>query len=121
MEKSNLLQGLPDAGQAEQFEPLLNAQGVLIERITSRGQCSAAQDWYQSPRAEWVMLVCGRARLMWEDGSLLEMAAGDHVTIPANARHRVDWTDPDQDSVWLAVHLPQRGVVGASPAGDGAA
>ena len=107
VEKANLLRGLPDAGAAEQFEPLLEAEGVLVERITSRGQCSAADDWYQSARAEWVTVVQGRARLMWEDGSLLEMEAGDHVTIPAGCRHRVDWTDPAQDTVWLAVHLPE--------------
>jgi len=29
---------------------------------------------------------------------------GDWVAIPAHARHRVAWTDPDQPTVWLALH-----------------
>ena len=26
------------------------------------------------------------------------------VGIPAHRQHRVDWTDPEQDTIWLAVH-----------------
>jgi len=26
------------------------------------------------------------------------------VVIPARCRHRVEWTDPDQETVWLALH-----------------
>src|SRR5690606_22830505 len=55
--KDNILGNLPDATAQERFEPLLEAQGVLIERITSRGQCSAPDSWYDAPRTEWVMLV----------------------------------------------------------------
>jgi cupin 2 domain-containing protein len=32
------------------------------------------------------------------------MGPGDHVHIPAHRRHRVEWTDPAQPTVWLAVH-----------------
>jgi cupin 2 domain-containing protein len=32
------------------------------------------------------------------------MAPGDWLAIPAHDRHRVTWTDPGQDTVWLAVH-----------------
>jgi cupin 2 domain-containing protein len=32
------------------------------------------------------------------------MKAGDYVEIPAHTRHRVEWTDPDEDTVWLAVY-----------------
>jgi cupin 2 domain-containing protein len=32
------------------------------------------------------------------------MEPGDHVHIPAHRRHRVEWTDPAQATVWLAVH-----------------
>ena len=29
--------------------------------------------------------------------------AGDHVTIPAHTKHKVSWTDPTQETIWLAV------------------
>ena len=32
------------------------------------------------------------------------LGPGDWVDIPAHCRHRVEWTDPDQPTVWLAVH-----------------
>ncbi len=28
---------------------------------------------------------------------------GDWVDIPAHARHRVEWTDPNEKTMWLAV------------------
>jgi len=38
------------------------------------------------------------------DGAPMRMEPGDHVHIPAHRRHRVEWTDPAQATVWLAVH-----------------
>ena len=35
---------------------------------------------------------------------VIRMEPGDHVHIPAHRRHRVEWTDPAQATVWLAVH-----------------
>lgn len=107
MNKGNLLDKLPTVGQGEVFEALLERQGVLIERIVSRGQCSAPDFWYESRRTEWVLLLRGSARLMWGDGSEQALESGDYVTIPAHCRHRVAWTAPDQETVWLAVHLPE--------------
>ena len=31
---------------------------------------------------------------------------GDWVVIPAHCQHRVAWTDPAAETLWLAVHLP---------------
>jgi cupin 2 domain-containing protein len=31
------------------------------------------------------------------------MRAGDFVNIPAHRKHRVEWTTPDEPTVWLAV------------------
>jgi len=29
---------------------------------------------------------------------------GDHVSIPAHCRHRVEWTATGEPTIWLAVH-----------------
>jgi cupin 2 domain-containing protein len=31
------------------------------------------------------------------------MHPGDHIIISKHVKHRVEWTDPDRDTVWLAV------------------
>jgi cupin 2 domain-containing protein len=49
------------------------------------------------------MVVQGHARLRFEDNTVLELKPGQHVTIPARVRHRVEWTTPDEETIWLAV------------------
>ena len=92
--------GLPD----EISEVMLTGHGVRIERIVSHGQASPPGYWYDQDEHEWVMLLQGEATLRFEEGDrLLRMTPGMHVTIPAHCRHRVAWTTPDADSVWLAL------------------
>lgn len=102
----NILGALPNASAAEVFEPLWQEGGVLIERIVSRGQRSAPGTWYEQDRHEWVLLLKGAAKLCWEDGSETTLSEGDYVAIPALRKHRVEWTDPKQDTIWLAMHFP---------------
>lgn len=105
LEHGNILEGLPNAAGGEVFEALARSAGVLIERIVSRGQRSAPGQWYEQAQNEWVIVLRGAACLRWEDGSELALTEGDFVFIPALKRHRVEWTDPDHDTVWLAVHF----------------
>lgn len=102
----NILEALPSALEAEVFEPLWEQAGVRIERIVSSGQRSAPGTWYEQTQNEWVLLIKGGARLCWDDGSETALVEGDYVAIPALRRHRVEWTDPHQLTVWLAVHFP---------------
>lgn len=101
---ANVLANIPDDLPAEFFETLVRTDGVHIERIVSRGHRSPAEGWYDQDRNEWVLLLEGSARLVFEDGRTVEMAAGDWLEIQAHQRHRVAWTDPQRDTVWLAVH-----------------
>ena len=100
---TNLFTDLPSSLPDELVQILAVASGVRIERIVSHGHASPPGFWYDQPQHEWVMVVTGAARLRFEDGAV-EMRPGDHVTIPAHARHRVEWTTPDGPTVWLAVH-----------------
>jgi len=100
----NLLQDIPRDLSIERFESLVETESVRIERIVSKGHASPDTGWYDQERDEWVMLVQGAARIAFEDGREVEMASGDWLAIRAHQRHRVAWTDPDQPTVWLAVH-----------------
>ena len=52
------------------------------------------------------MVLKGRARLSFKDTQeKIRLKSGDHVFIPAHTLHRVDWTPPNQKTVWLAVHM----------------
>jgi cupin 2 domain-containing protein len=78
---------------------------VRIERIVSTGQASPPGFWYDQPDDEFVVLLTGGARLRFEDGEVtLDMKPGDWVEIPAHVRHRVESTQADPPTVWLAVH-----------------
>ena len=91
--------------EEEVFEPLVESGAVKIERIVSRGQASPKGFWYDQDSNEWVMVLRGRARLLFEGNQMpVEMGAGDHLQIPAHRRHRVEWTDPGEETVWLAVY-----------------
>jgi cupin 2 domain-containing protein len=100
----NLFADVPPELAGEENEMLLESSVVRIERIVSRGQASPPGFWYDQPHHEWVAVLRGAARLCFED-RVLAMKAGDSVHIPAHARHRVDWTTPDEPTIWLAVHF----------------
>jgi cupin 2 domain-containing protein len=102
---ANLLDDLPPAGSDEVFEPLLERAGVRLERIVSSGQSTPPDAWYDQGQDEWVMIVAGAARLCIEGQGVFDMKPGDSVFLPAHCRHRVEWTDPGQRTVWLALHL----------------
>ena len=71
----------------------------------SHGHASPEGSWYNQKQHEWVVLLKGAARLRFEgDDNALELEPGDFVDIPAHKRHRVEWTTPDEPTVWLAVH-----------------
>lgn len=101
---NHLLDGVPGDLPEEFVETLVNARDARIERIVSRGHSSPEGFWYDQDTHEWVLLVAGTAQLRFEDGQVLEMMAGSYVNIPAHRRHRVEWTDPAQPTIWLAIH-----------------
>ena len=102
---NNIFSDIPDNLPDELIEIIAENQDVSIERIVSRGHTSPADFWYDQDRNEFVFLVCGEARLRFEKKEeIVHMKAGDYIIIPAHERHRVVWTSPDEDTVWLAVH-----------------
>ncbi|WP_235035159.1 cupin domain-containing protein [Roseomonas sp. 18066] len=92
----------------EEFLDLLTAPGgARVERILSRGAASPPDFWYAQDWDEFVFLVAGAAILGFPDGSEHRLQQGDYAILPAGCRHRVAWTDPDQETLWLAVHMPR--------------
>lgn len=100
----NLFVGLPDEISEELIEVLAEGNHVRIERIVSHGQSSPRGFWYDQGQAEWVLILEGEAQLLIEgDANPIHLRKGDHLTLPAHRKHRVEWTTPDQPTIWLAV------------------
>jgi cupin 2 domain-containing protein len=99
---NNIYDDLPQHFPKEVVQTLIRAADVRIERIISHGHASAADFWYDQPQHEWVIVLKGATGLQFEDGKV-EMKVGDFINIPAHKKHRVDWTTPDEPTVWLGV------------------
>jgi cupin 2 domain-containing protein len=100
----NLFADIPVAMPEEVCTEIVRSGDLRIERIVSRGQASPPGFWYDQETNEWVLLVKGSASLRFSDGREITLAPGDHVLIPRHMRHRVERTDPEEETVWLAVH-----------------
>jgi cupin 2 domain-containing protein len=105
----NLFTGLPRSTlENEQFCELLARPGLRIERIVSTGQASPESFWYDQPDGEWVTLLQGEALLRFADEpEARRLRPGDFIDIAPRRCHRVDWTDPHQPTVWLAIHYAE--------------
>ncbi len=91
----------------EQFTELFAAQNFRAERIVSFGQTSPEGYWYDQDENEWVMLLQGAAQLIIEGSEQpLNLLPGDYLLLLAHVRHRVIWTDPQCETVWLTIHFP---------------
>ncbi len=106
IETHNIFENIPADLPEELVETLTEGGGVRIERIVSRGHCSPEGFWYDQDSDEWVIVLTGGAKLLFEgDESTVELKVGDYVHIPAHRKHRVEWTDQSVDTIWLAVHV----------------
>jgi cupin 2 domain-containing protein len=99
----NLLGIIPTVFAEERIDVLAESQHVRIERIVSTGHSSPLGFWYDQQEHEWVLVIKGHAKLRFDDGETVEMRPGDHILIPSRRKHRVEWTTPDEPTVWLAV------------------
>ena len=101
---NNIFEAIPVDLRDEKCEALVETGRVRIERIVSKGHRSPETGWYDQEQNEWVMVLKGAAILAFEDEASVTLEAGDFVAIPAHKKHKVDWTAPDVETIWLAVH-----------------
>jgi cupin 2 domain-containing protein len=101
---TNIFDNIPDHLPEELFTCLHKHDKVHIERIVSKGHSTPAGQWYDQEQDEWVLVLEGQAVLAYQHEKLT-LTAGDTVFIPAHTKHRVEWTAPDINTIWLAVHL----------------
>lgn len=102
---TNLFQNIADSLDVESVCEILKRESVRIERIVSRGQISPPGFWYDQNEDEWIMVLSGRAIIRVEERQeTITLEPGDAFHLPAHVRHRVEWTDPLQPTIWLAFY-----------------
>lgn len=102
----NLYADIPEQLPEELLQCIVKKDNIRIERIVSNGHVTPADQWYDQNEDEWVILLQGQATLLFENNrELVSLNPGDYLLIPAHTRHRVEWTNPYVNTLWLAVHF----------------
>jgi len=104
---ANLLKQVDSAeSSGELIEVLARGENIRVERIVSLGHCSEPGFWYDEPQAEWVTVLSGEARIRFlSKDRVAHLRPGDHLTIGPHEKHRVEWTTPNEQTVWLAIYF----------------
>ncbi len=104
----NLYAGIPTCLPDEIVTILAKSKDVRIERIVSKGHKSPNEFWYDQETTEFVLLIQGGAKLKFEEKEeVTVMGAGDYLTIPPHTRHKILWTVPGAETIWLTVHYTE--------------
>ncbi len=105
MMKSNNIFNLPAILPPTELFEVISSGDATIERIISTGQTTPEGEWYDQEKDEWVILLQGEAKILFESNSLeIRLQKGDYLLIKAHERHRVTFTTNSPPCIWLAVH-----------------
>ena len=101
----NLLgQTLPPIG-TESESTLISRENWCLHLILSNAFQTPKGEWLVQEETEWVLLLRGSAELRFEDPEeRVDLSVGDPVLIDSNRPHRVERTDPDPGTLWLALY-----------------
>ena len=100
----NIFAEIPNTLPEEVFEKIIEGKEFFVERIISDGHDSPPNFWYDQERNEFIMLMSGSAKILYDDGNSFILSPGDYLVIPAHQKHRVEETDKHQKAIWLAIH-----------------
>ena len=101
---NNILKNIPGNLPEELITILAEGKNFRFERIVSKGHTSPKGFWYDQNENEFVLLLKGKAEILFEDKAKpVTLSEGDYINIPAHKKHRVEWTDPKTETIWLAL------------------
>lgn len=103
MKQQNIFSIIPENIPREIIETIISSKHLRVERIISKGHSSPQNFWYDQNENEWVLLLEGKAMIKFEDDSIVTLHKGDYILISAHQKHRVEWTDPEHQTIWLTI------------------
>ncbi len=89
----------------EYFEDLLKQKGFRLERIISSGHVTKSDFWYDQDEDEFVLLLKGFAKILFENNDIVELNEGDYIIIPQHVKHKVIYTDIENKTFWLTCYF----------------
>ncbi|MDY0117806.1 MAG: cupin domain-containing protein [Sulfurimonadaceae bacterium] len=102
MKTINILKNIPAPVDEEFLETLVEHSNVHIVRIVSYGHIAPKEGWYDQAENEWIVVLEGAAILSFPNGEDMKLSKGDSYYIPAHQQHKVSWTAPGEQTIWLA-------------------
>ena len=73
--------------------------------LPSCAASSADGYWYDQDEHEWLTLLRGSARLALQSPEqTIDLSVGDGLYLAPHRRHRVERTDPEPGTLWLALY-----------------
>ncbi len=100
----NLYADIPTDLSTEFFDLLASSETVKIERTISKGHTTPRERWNEQKQNAWVLVLRGEAVLVFGHGRSERLVPGSYIAIPAHTRYRVDWTTPEEETIWLTVY-----------------
>lgn len=104
IEVKNYYSGFIPDPELENFTKLIFGKRFLLEKITSKGYTTPDDKWIIEDTNEFVMLLKGKAELLFEEGQNIKLSEGDYLVIPKNAKHKVTFTSRKPLCYWLTIH-----------------
>lgn len=75
-----------------------------LELIISSSASSKDGFWYDQEEHEWILILRGSARInLKKPDVLVDLSVGDHLYLHSHRLHRVERTDPEPGTTWLAL------------------
>lgn len=106
---SNIYSDIPKELPKELFEKIIQNGSFELERIISKGHKTPKGKWYDQNKEEWVIVLKGSAGISIDgEAGTVVLEPGDYIHLPAHLKHRVEWTDPTTETVWLALYYKKR-------------
>jgi cupin 2 domain-containing protein len=104
MKIENIFENIPNDISKEVTKKIFESKKIRIEKIISKGHSSPKGFWYDQEENEWVILLKGKAKLLFENETeSVLLSEGDFVNIPSHTKHRVEWTEASAVTIWLAI------------------
>jgi len=104
MKIENIFENIPNDISKEVTKKIFESKKIRIEKIISKGHSSPKGFWYDQEENEWVILIKGKAKLLFENETeSVFLSEGDFVNIPSHTKHRVEWTEASAVTIWLAI------------------
>ncbi len=100
----NIFDAVPTILDEEIIDDIIKTDALKIERIISKGHVSPTSGWYDQPDNEWVIVIKGKARILIKGEKEVTLIPGSYLHLPAHTKHKVTWTTPNSETVWLAIH-----------------